>query len=345
MLLGDGHLRKHETKPTKHPLARLKKHFAGLNAFQRHKQMINNYFLYYPGAHEKLKERDTSKDKNDYDIIRENHKFLWNADDITEAEKSWDAKLAKRYYDKLFKEYCIADLTFYEKNKVAMRWRIEREVKSGKGQFICGEKHCDKDKGLESWEVNFTYKEHGEKKNALVKLRLCPACSAKLNYHSMKKRVSKEKRESRKRHKKTKEKSKKKSKKEGAEDESESSSSDSNEEEDETETQEEKDKNESEIKEKKESRKRQKKTKQKSKKKSKKEGAEDESESSSSDSNEEEDETEAQEEKDKNESEMSQKAREEAKIAEEASKVWSRDPFAEKTQEEAMDEFLDDLLF
>ena len=32
--------------------------------------MINNYFLYYPGAHDKLKERDTSKDKNDYDIIR-----------------------------------------------------------------------------------------------------------------------------------------------------------------------------------------------------------------------------------------------------------------------------------
>jgi protein FRA10AC1 len=270
-MLGDGHLKKYETKPTKHPLARLKKHYQGLDAFTRHKQMINNYFLYYPGAHEKFKERDTSQDKNDYDIIRENHKFLWNSDDITEAEKSWDAKLAKRYYDKLFKEYCIADLTFYEKNKVAMRWRIEREVKSGKGQFICGEKHCEKDKGLESWEVNFTYKEHGEKKSALVKLRLCPACSAKLNYHSMKKRVSKEK----------------------------------------------------------------------SSKKSKKE---DEEESSSSDSSDE-DETEEQEDEDKNESEISQKAREEAKIAEEASKVWSRDPFAEKSQEEAMDEFLDDLLF
>ena len=34
-----------------------------------------------------------------------------------------------------------------------MRWRTEKEVKNGKGQFICGEKHCDIDKGLDSWEV------------------------------------------------------------------------------------------------------------------------------------------------------------------------------------------------
>lgn len=39
-----------------------------------------------------------------------------------------------------------------------------------KGQFSCGNKHCDGEEGLKSWEVNFGYVEHGEKRNALVKL-------------------------------------------------------------------------------------------------------------------------------------------------------------------------------
>lgn len=38
------------------------------------------------------------------------------------------------------------------------------------GQFFCGNKYCDKKESLKSWEVNFGYIEHGEKRNALVKL-------------------------------------------------------------------------------------------------------------------------------------------------------------------------------
>lgn len=41
---------------------------------------------------------------------------------------------------------------------------------SGKGQFICGHKTCTAMNDLRSWEVNFAYLEHGEKKNALIKL-------------------------------------------------------------------------------------------------------------------------------------------------------------------------------
>lgn len=55
-----------------------------------------------------------------------------------------------------------------------MRWRTEPELVSGRGQFTCGEKHCSGRDGLRTWEVNFAYQEHGERKNALVKLReLC----------------------------------------------------------------------------------------------------------------------------------------------------------------------------
>lgn len=130
--------------------------------------------------------RDTSRDKTDQDVIKDNHKFLWD----TEVEpESWEERLAKKYYDKLFKEYCICDLSRYKENKVAMRWRIEKEVVTGKGQFICGNKVCLEKEGLRSWEVNFAYVEKGESKNALVKLRLCEECSSKLNYYSKKREV------------------------------------------------------------------------------------------------------------------------------------------------------------
>jgi protein FRA10AC1 len=67
-------------------------------------------------------------------LIRENHKFLWDQD---QEPQSWEERLAKKYYDKLFKEYCICDLSRYKENKVAMRFRTEKEVVAGIGQFIC----------------------------------------------------------------------------------------------------------------------------------------------------------------------------------------------------------------
>ena len=59
-----------------------------------------------------------SKDKTDLDVIREQNKFIWDdSEDLSDL--SWEKRLAKRYYDKLFKEYCICDLTYFEQNKVS----------------------------------------------------------------------------------------------------------------------------------------------------------------------------------------------------------------------------------
>lgn len=169
------------------------RNLAHLNPYELHKHLINEYMLTKPGA-TKLLQRDTSRDKTDHDVVRENHRFLWD----DETVDSWEKQLAKKYYDKLFREYCIADLSRYKENKVsvpspdggkprvlctvktnltshppkvAMRWRIEKEVVVGKGQFVCGDRHCEERNELRSWEVNFGYQEHGQKKNALVKLR------------------------------------------------------------------------------------------------------------------------------------------------------------------------------
>ena len=40
--------------------------------------------------------------------------------------------------------------------------------------------------GLSSYEVNFAYEEAGQRKQALVKLRVCPQCAFKLNYRKEK---------------------------------------------------------------------------------------------------------------------------------------------------------------
>nr|CAH7718479.1 unnamed protein product [Callosobruchus chinensis] len=137
-----------------------------LTPYEVHKMLINEYVLRQPGDTALLK-RDTSRDRTDYHVIRDNHRFLWNQDD---PAMSWEEQFARKYYDKLFKEYCIGDLSLYKQNKVALRWRIEKEVINGKGQFICGNKYCSIEEDLRTWEVNFAYIEKGEKKNALVKI-------------------------------------------------------------------------------------------------------------------------------------------------------------------------------
>ncbi|RXN12082.1 FRA10AC1 [Labeo rohita] len=154
------------------------------------------------GKHTKLAHKnvaahewDRSKDKTDLDVVRENHRFLWREED--EEDMTWEKELAKKYYDKLFKEYCIADLSRYKENKTLLVSFAGFNSFSGAhasliggmyviretGQFLCGNKRCENKEGLKSWEVNFAYVEQGEKRNALVKLRLCPECSFKLNYH------------------------------------------------------------------------------------------------------------------------------------------------------------------
>lgn len=87
-----------------------------MNPYDIHKALINDYVLKKPGD-TSLLQRDTSKDRTDIDVLKANHRFLW--DDST--PDTWESQFAKKYYDKLFKEYCIADLTYYKENKVKSR--------------------------------------------------------------------------------------------------------------------------------------------------------------------------------------------------------------------------------
>ncbi|KAF9984856.1 hypothetical protein BGZ75_003580 [Mortierella antarctica] len=163
-----------------------RQNLGGLDAWTRHQRLIDSYVKYRrePGT----ESREEIPAKTELDILHENHRFLRSEED--DQELTWEQRVAKKYYDKLFKEYALAELKYYKEGRVAMRWRTEKEVFSGKGQFMCGSLRCHESRGLESWEVNFGYVEHGEKKNALVKIRLCEKCSYRLNYRTAQKRAA-----------------------------------------------------------------------------------------------------------------------------------------------------------
>ncbi|XP_037710467.1 protein FRA10AC1 homolog [Drosophila subpulchrella] len=159
-----------------------------LTAKERHNYILNHYVLNSPA------EAESRRHKRDIDVIRENHRFLWDDEEADTDSLSWEQRLALRYYKKLFKEYCIADLSRYKENKIALRWRTEQEVVTGTGQFQCGSRHCGERENLRSWEVNFKYIEKGAPLNALVKVRLCPTHTDQLNYRTKKREYKKQRR-------------------------------------------------------------------------------------------------------------------------------------------------------
>ena len=54
----------------------LRMQFLSMNAYDRHKMLVNEYLLCYAGATNTVLKRDTSKDKTDMDVVREHHKVI-----------------------------------------------------------------------------------------------------------------------------------------------------------------------------------------------------------------------------------------------------------------------------
>lgn len=116
----------------------------------------------------------------DIQSLAQYHEFVRD-DEIDEANKDdWKTRISRRYYDKLYKEYAIIDLSRYESGEIGMRWRTEAEVINGKGHVICGARKCQSRDNLKSFEVPFKYEEKGSMKLELVKVRLCESCAVKL---------------------------------------------------------------------------------------------------------------------------------------------------------------------
>ena len=119
---------------------------AGLTAFERHKLFVSDYERFYGsgdagGAGPGPGSAAAGGVRSDLDALREGYRFIrTEADD---ANGSWETRLCRKYYQRLFKEYGIADLSRYKESKLGVRWRTHKEVVVGKGQFICGAKGCE----------------------------------------------------------------------------------------------------------------------------------------------------------------------------------------------------------
>eukprot|EP00903_Cladosiphon_okamuranus_P016333 g15063.t1 len=169
-----------------------------VNAYARHQELIRNYLRYHPNAKIpssgaiEAKPLPGQKRLTDEEALRRQHRFVRDQDEDNRAHQAkglegaeadpsaWEVRMASKYYRLLFKEYALADLSRYREDKIGLRWRTERDVVSGKGQFECGALRCQERKDLHSYELNFRYKEAGVVKNELVKVRVCPQCARKL---------------------------------------------------------------------------------------------------------------------------------------------------------------------
>lgn len=132
------------------------------------------------------------------EILRRQFRFLRSEEDdrglehTRTAQEEWERRVAKKYYERLYREYALADLSRYREGKIGLRWRTKDEVLQGKGQFMCGELCCTTTEDLRSFEVPFRYVERGERHETLIKTRLCPSCSFRLHYRTLKRRKRKQ---------------------------------------------------------------------------------------------------------------------------------------------------------
>lgn len=138
-----------------------------------------------------------AKDLSD---LNEVHQFVRDDEyDIRHGAQDYKVRMARKYYDQLYKEYAIIDLSRYEEGMIGLRWRTEAEVIAGKGQYSCAAKACNKmshkevsggsdQVPLDTFELPFSYQEQGVEKLELVKVRLCGDCAEKLCYYRAKQR-------------------------------------------------------------------------------------------------------------------------------------------------------------
>ncbi|EGX48125.1 hypothetical protein AOL_s00081g121 [Orbilia oligospora ATCC 24927] len=176
------------------------------SAYARHIQKCLQYVDFYGGS-----VPTAPKGKTERDLLEQEFEFLRDdSNDNGTGNNDTAKEIAKKYYENLFREFALIDLSRWREGQVALRWRTKQEVLQGLGQFTCASLTCprhaaapteesidefrlddtstrDNNKsetgegvGLETFEMNFGYMEKGVKKNALVKVCVCEKCAGKL---------------------------------------------------------------------------------------------------------------------------------------------------------------------
>eukprot|EP00166_Cyanidium_caldarium_P006039 ctg_781.g357 len=146
------------------------------NAYEKHVNDVNNYIIPYGKDNEVL--GNTRNLETDLDVLKREYRFIRGSEE--EDEKSWETRLARRHYDRLYKEYALVDLSKWRQGNVGLRWLTQTELLEGKGYSVCAELKCTTEEDIKAVEVPFVYDEVGNKKVTLVKVHLCQNCLVKL---------------------------------------------------------------------------------------------------------------------------------------------------------------------
>ncbi|WWC60596.1 uncharacterized protein I303_103170 [Kwoniella dejecticola CBS 10117] len=206
---------------------RLRPNSNGSTAYQRESSFAHHY-----GPDKDALSREERNRKSDWDVVRENHKFIRDDEEPKDVNVSWEERVARAYESKLFKEFALIDLKHYKSHAFALRWRTAPEVIDGIGETTCASLRCkyhnpsggpeapvirsrdlrfkdpdttssthvssvrrtnhqdgEENNGgireippLRSFELPFVYMENDQRKEALVKVRLCKKCEGKLRW-------------------------------------------------------------------------------------------------------------------------------------------------------------------
>jgi len=143
------------------------------NAYERHVNNVNHFIIPYQKEEPRKVTGET-----DLDVLLREYRFIRESEE--EDAKSWETRLARRHYERLYKDYAIADLSKWREGALGLRWLNQTEVLQGKGYSYCAATDCDSAEELKAFEVPFTYVENGEKKATLVKVRLCRSCQVRM---------------------------------------------------------------------------------------------------------------------------------------------------------------------
>lgn len=83
------------------------------SAYTRHLQATDAYLRYYGGSIP-----TPEKARSERDILEENHQFIRGDDEgeVVDEEKM----MAKKYYDKLFKEFAVVELARWKEKQVGL---------------------------------------------------------------------------------------------------------------------------------------------------------------------------------------------------------------------------------
>lgn len=77
----------------------------------------------------------------DHAEFEKHYSFVMPSTSNSNKSTCWQDRMVQHYHSHLDKEYVLADLTT-RPGQVGLRWRTQDEVKRGKGQETCGNKHC-----------------------------------------------------------------------------------------------------------------------------------------------------------------------------------------------------------